>query len=104
MRTTSGKQNDHDQNPNNLDEQGKSAQPSIGLSHHQVPAAHCLDSKTAQGKSEQQEDTEMNMTEQDCNNTKNILRDIAEWTLVIIAFGLVAFSLYHMDIFDWLSI
>ena len=100
---TNGKQNNHDKTLSNTDEQRKSAQPYVGLSHHQIPAAHCLDNKTAQGKSEQQEDTKMNMTEQDCNNTKNILRDIAEWVLVVIAFGLVAFSLYHMGIFDWLN-
>lgn len=45
-----------------------------------------------------------NPDEQDSNKMTNILRDFADWTLVIVAFGLVAASLYHMGIFDWLSI
>ena len=38
-----------------------------------------------------------------CNKMKKFLMICSDWTLVILAFGLVAFSLYHMGIFDWFN-
>lgn len=46
----------------------------------------------------------MTVTEQNSDKTKNLLRDIAEWALVIVAFGLVFASLYHIGVFDWLNV
>jgi hypothetical protein len=45
----------------------------------------------------------MTVNEQGRNKMKNILRNMADWTLVIIAFGLVVASLYHMGVFDGLN-
>ena len=45
----------------------------------------------------------MDVPEQKSDKTKNLLRDIADWTLVVAAFGLVFASLYHMGVFDWLN-
>ena len=46
----------------------------------------------------------MDVTAQKSDKTKNLLRDIAERTLVVAAFGLVLVSLYHMGVFDWLNV
>lgn len=45
----------------------------------------------------------MTVTEQNSDEMKNLLRNIADWTLVMTAFGLVFASLYHMGVFDWLN-